>query len=318
MRTLRREIELVARSELPVLLTGETGVGKELAALALHRASGRRGTLVAVNGCASSETMFESAVFGHEPGAFTGAIGRRMGYLAEADNGTLFLDEICSLPLDSQAKLLRAVETNRFRRLGASSDAASRFRVLSASNRPLEAEVAAGRFRLDLYHRLRGYEIVVPPLRERADDVFVLFQHFLDAFDVADESPRLLDDTAIEFLATHPWPGNVRELRHVAQCAVLRARGATTMRREHLGGMRSPVRVLFTTAPAGAASEDARLLQQALVRNGWDTKSVALELQVSRKTVYERMRRHGITPQRRVAPHRGFRDAHPHSEGQVH
>lgn len=299
IRALRRDIELVARSELPILVTGETGVGKELAALALHRASGRGGAFVPVNGCTTSDAMFESAVFGHEPGAFTGAIGRRIGYLAEADSGTLFLDEICSLPLESQAKLLRAVETGRFRRLGASSDSSSRFRVVSASNRSLEAEVEARRFRSDLFHRLRGYEVVVPALRDRIDDAPILFRHYLSLFDTASEVSLDLDDSALEYLTTHRWPGNVRELRHVAQCAALRARGSSKIRREHLsatahGAPRSEVRA------SAADSQEALALRQSLMRHDWCTRSVAKEYSVSRKTIYERMRRLGISPRRRL------------------
>jgi DNA-binding NtrC family response regulator len=306
MRALRREIELVGRSEVPILVSGETGVGKELAATAIHRASGRAGAFVPVNGCTSSETMFDSAVFGHEPGAFTGAIGRRLGYLSEADLGTLFLDEVCSLPLESQAKLLRAVETGKFRRLGAGNDVSSRFRVISASNRDLEIEVEAGRFRMDLFHRLRGFEIVVPPLRDRVDDVPVLFRHYLDAFDRDYEAPREYDDSALEYLALHLWPGNVRELRHSAQCAALRARGATKLRREHLSAnARSVTR--STAIAISVESDEAVLLRQALIRHDWSTVTVAEELQVSRKTIYERMRRFGIKPQGRNTSRNGRR-----------
>ena len=311
MQVLRREIELVARSDLPVLISGETGVGKELTALALHRSSGRSGAFVPVNGCATSETMFESAMFGHEPGAFTGAVSRRPGYIAEADLGTLLLDEVCSLPLESQAKLLRAIDTNQYRRLGASRDSTSRFRLVSASNRSLQGEVDAGRFRLDLLHRLCGIELVVPPLRERGEDVLALFRHYLELFDPTGDSARELDREAAAYLRSHEWPGNVRELRHVAQRAVLRARGARTVVRDHLVPDGRATRGRLPASDLELRSKEAQLLGELLRRYDWCTKSVARELLVSRKTVYERMRRLGLQPARRgrsgVASARGRR-----------
>lgn len=179
MRRLRAHIASVARTDLPVLIHGETGTGKELVAQALHLASSRTGAFVAFNVCAIPEALFESALFGHVRGAFTGATGDSVGYLAEAHHGTVFLDEIGSLSLSLQAKLLRAIETRSFRPVGARQDRSSSFRVAAATNVSVEALVGGDSFRSDLVHRLCGDLIAVPPLREHADDIPCLVEHFV-------------------------------------------------------------------------------------------------------------------------------------------
>jgi anaerobic nitric oxide reductase transcription regulator len=224
-RRLLEEIHLVARSDFAVLITGETGVGKELVARQIHDTSPRRDeALIQINCAALPESIAESELFGHVAGAFTGASRDRAGKFEIADGGTLFLDEIGELPLGLQPKLLRAIERGEIQRVG--SDRALRVdvRILAATNRNLEAEVAAGRFRADLYHRLAVYPIRVPPLRERRPDIPLLAAHFLDlGRQRLGLGPVRLTDEARERLIGADWPGNVRELENVISRGVLRA-----------------------------------------------------------------------------------------------
>ncbi|MDX2171114.1 MAG: nitric oxide reductase transcriptional regulator NorR [Deltaproteobacteria bacterium] len=225
MQRLRSEIELVARSDFTVLITGESGVGKELVARALHAASARReAALIYVNCAALPETLAESELFGHVRGAFTGAIADRAGKFEVADGGTLLLDEIGELPLTIQPKLLRALQQGEIQRVG--SDAARRVdvRLLAATNRDLDAEVRAGRFRADLFHRLNVYPLRVPPLRERGDDIPLLAGFFCDVTRRRlGIGPVRLAPDALAALATYAWPGNVRELENVLSRVTLKA-----------------------------------------------------------------------------------------------
>jgi DNA-binding NtrC family response regulator len=297
MKRLRAEITAVAASEIPVLISGETGAGKELVAHQLHLQSGRRGAFVPVNACAPSDTMFEAAMFGHRRGAFTGAIADGPGYFIEADHGTLFLDEICSMASQSQAKLLRAIDTGHVRPIGGRADTVSTCRIVTASNRVLMDEVANGSFRSDLYYRIAACEIVVPPLRERREDIVPLFLHHLDALDPTGRAPRDVSTAALDHLLHHPWPGNVRELRHAAWIASVRAAGAQRIETVHLTS--ATVRLRPSLGATGlahlsdSAPQDQALLE-SLMRNAWQTVAVARELGVSRKTVYARMKRVGL------------------------
>lgn len=213
MQQLRALILRASQSRLPVLIQGATGVGKELVATALHLSSSRTGLFIAFNVCAIAESIFEDTLFGHVRGAFTGALRDSAGYMAEANGGTLFLDEINGLPLASQAKLLRAVETGVFRPVGAQRDRSSDFRLIAATNGDLGAAATAGVFRQDLLYRLSGLAIHVPSLAERLEDIPELVQHFLGT---QSEYPGLsLPTEAIRCLQRHSWPGNVRELKHV-------------------------------------------------------------------------------------------------------
>ena len=224
---LRREIELVARSDFSVLIQGETGTGKELVARAVHAASSRRHeAIIHVNCAALPETLAEAELFGHLRGAFTGAAGDRPGKFEIADGGTLFLDEIGELPLTVQPKLLRALQEGEIQRVGADRTLRVNVRVLAASNRDLPAEVAAGRFRADLYHRLNVYPLAAPPLRERGEDIALLAGYFCDvARRRMGVGPVRVDASAIDTLLGYPWPGNVRELENVISRAVLRRTG---------------------------------------------------------------------------------------------
>ncbi len=222
---LLEEIALVGNSELTVLLTGETGVGKELAAQALHAASARAARpLISLNCAALPEALVESELFGHVRGAFSGAVAERSGKFELADGGTLFLDEVGELPLAVQAKLLRVLQGGQLQRLGSDREHRVDVRVIAATNRDLAEEVRAGRFRADLYHRLSVYPLLVPPLRERGDDVLLLAGRFLEQ-----NRSRLglgslrLDASAQAALLAYGWPGNVRELEHLISRSALKA-----------------------------------------------------------------------------------------------
>lgn len=305
-RQLRELILRVAPSELPVWIEGETGVGKEQVAQAMHAASGRRGPFVAVNVCAVADSMFEDAFFGHVRGAFTGAQNETTGYFGEAHAGTLFLDEIGGLSLESQVKLLRAVETKRYRQVGAHTDRQSAFRVVAASNEPLEAMIRRGRFRADLGYRLRGIVVRVPALRDRCEDIEQLAVHFLSNGDPS--RSHQLPSGALEWLSTQHWAGNVREMRQLLLCAQQLAResdvGATALRAardliapDELASM-EPIEL------GRLVSRERDELVKLLDENEWNTLKVAQSLAVDRTTVYRRMRRLAIRA-RRTSPASG-------------
>ena len=305
MCRLRAEIALAARSEIPVLVAGETGVGKELVACDLHDQSGRAGAFVPVNVCALSESMFDAAMFGHRRGAFTGAVGDNRGFFAEADGGTLFLDEICSLSLNAQAKILRAIDTRSFRPVGGRTDIASDFRLVTATNRSLRDEVAEGRFRTDLMYRLMGSEIEVPSLRARRGDIAPLFLHFLASFGSAVDSHRHIASDVWESILRYDWPGNVRELRHAAWHVATRSAGAICIEREHLSRHLTagrPANTLATTIDEASADGESQALIRALLLHDWDTSAVARDLGVTRKTIYARMKRLHVPTRRTAMP----------------
>ena len=228
MRALHEELEAVAGSDLGVLLLGETGVGKELAARTLHARSARADApLVTVNCASLTESVAESELVGHARGAFTGAVGERMGPFELAHGGTLLLDEVGELPLSVQPRLLRALQQGEVRRVGAERPRRVDVRVIAATNRDLAEEVRLGRFRADLYHRLAVYPIHVPPLRARGDDVLLLAGRFLElARARLGSGPLQLSAEALDALRAWSWPGNVRELEHTLLRAALRATGA--------------------------------------------------------------------------------------------
>ncbi len=221
MAQVQRMVAMVAPSMQPVLILGPTGTGKELVAGLIHHLSSRADEpLVTVNCAAIPRELFESEFFGHEKGAFTGAAGRKTGLLEQSHRGTLFLDEIGDLSLEHQARILRAVETGRFRRVGGEEEISADFRVVTATNKELVDEIKAGRFREDLYHRLRAVEIRIAPLNQRRCDIPELAGYFLEAAaDRTGTEVRRLSPKALEYLAELPWPGNVRELKNVMEVA---------------------------------------------------------------------------------------------------
>ncbi len=225
MQKIYRELGSAARVDVPVLLLGETGAGKELAARAVHQHSARHaGPFVAVNCPALPDTLFESELFGHEKGAYTGADSRKIGKFELANHGTIFLDEIAELTVAAQAKLLRVLQEHELHRLGGSGPVRIDVRVIAATNRDLENLVAAGRFREDLFYRLKVFCIHLPPLRTRDGDVGRLAEHFVQVF--CGQLGRVacpLDPEVIRLLQAYPWPGNVRELQSVIQYALAQA-----------------------------------------------------------------------------------------------
>ena len=289
MRQLRASILRAARSRLSVLIQGPTGSGKELVARGLHMASARTGSFVAFNVCAVSDSMFEDALFGHVKGAFTGAVNETGGYLAEANGGSVFLDEINGLPLPAQAKLLRVIETGTYRTIGAARDRCSDFRVLAATNDDLGAAITRGTFRSDLYYRLSGVVLDVPPLRNRVEDIALLSTHLLAAD--AGTAPYELSRGALQRLEEHDWPGNVRELKHTLERASMLADTLVITAADVASAVASSI-----TAARSVRGEDAereRMLE-LLANSGWDTARLALDLGVHRTTIYRRMQRLGI------------------------
>ncbi|PLX75495.1 MAG: sigma-54-dependent Fis family transcriptional regulator [Desulfuromonas sp.] len=214
-----RKIELYADSDAAVLVTGETGTGKELVARAMHEQGVRRsGPFVAVNCSAISEELLESELFGHEQGAFTGALKAHRGRFERADGGTIFLDEIGDMPLATQAKLLRVLEAGRIERVGSERETPVDVRIVGATNVPLEGEVGRGGFRADLYHRIAVLRVHLPPLRQRLDDLSLLIRYFVDQFNQKyNKRAKRLTPEAEALLRSYLWPGNVRELRNVLE-----------------------------------------------------------------------------------------------------
>ncbi len=220
-----KTIGKVARSDVPVLITGESGTGKELVARALHSASGRaEGPFVALNAAAIPRELLESELFGHERGAFTGAVEARAGRFREADRGTFFLDEIGDMPIELQAKLLRVLQSGEVMPVGGRRSERVDVRILAATHRNLDAEVRSGRFREDLLYRLRVVPIALPPLRERPEDIPILAEHFVARYaEELDTGPRWLADETLRHLSGYAWPGNVRELENAVKRALVLA-----------------------------------------------------------------------------------------------
>jgi DNA-binding NtrC family response regulator len=228
--TTKRAIRIAARgaaSSIPMLIEGESGVGKEVFARAIHAASARAdGPFVAVNCGALPDTLVESILFGHEKGAFTGAIAKRIGKFEEADGGTLFLDEIGELPLEAQVKLLRAIQEGEVDPVGGARTVSSDFRLITATNRDLAAEVGAGRFREDLYYRISVFPMPLPPLRDRRADILPLAEGFAGRFALAEgKTVTGFTNDAKTHLQAAPWPGSVRQLENMIYRAVVLAEG---------------------------------------------------------------------------------------------
>jgi DNA-binding NtrC family response regulator len=234
MRGVAAQVRRLARHSAPVLIAGESGTGKELIARSLHQEGPRaKGAFVPVNVAALPRELVETEMFGHERGAFTGAVASRAGAFAEADGGTLFLDEIGDLPMDAQPKLLRALDGYEVRRVGGSVARRANVRVVAATHVPLEARVAAGEFRRDLFHRLEVFVIEVPPLRARPGDIAPISRHLLSQME-RELGRRTLSSAAIARLSAHAWPGNVRELRNVLYRACDAAGSRTLIEAKHV------------------------------------------------------------------------------------
>ena len=305
-------LQRAAASDATVLLEGESGTGKELFARALHVLSARAdGPFVAINCAAIPENLLETELFGHEKGAFTGATGRKPGKFELAHRGTLFLDEIGDLPILLQAKILRALETKRFERLGGTATIQVDVRVVAATNRNLKAAVAARQYREDLYFRLSVFPITIPPLRDRADDIPMLAKYFVERFcrDL-NKKPLVLAQSALEALAAYRWPGNVRELQNCIERAVILTDGDTIHAR-HLSlsfrdsvpaaslpdGAWAPLDLSGTLADASRramADFERRKIEQTLKEAGGDRGRAAELLQIGYRVLAAKLKEYGL------------------------
>ena len=286
METAISRARRIAKSDLPVLLLGDTGTGKELFAKSIHRASARASRpCLAVNCAALSETLLESELFGHEKGAFTGAAGRRSGIFEAASGGTVFLDEIGKAPLSLQAKLLRVLDTGEVRRVGGLEAVHVGVRIVAATNRDLDELVREGTFLPDLVYRLRGFEIRIPALKERPEDVALLFETF---------AGRPASAAALEILEAHDWPGNVRELRNLAESAAFLAGGRGPVPCDALPEWIRRAAVARVASLASLEESERDAIEEALTVAGGNRSRAARALGISRQTLYTKMTKHGI------------------------
>jgi len=294
-KTVLDQINMVGPVDSAVLVQGETGTGKEVIAQAIHEAGPRRqNRFVAVNCAAIPSALLESELFGHEKGAFTGAVAQTTGRFQSADRGTLFLDEIGDLPLELQPKLLRVLQEMQIERLGSGRTIQVDVRVVAATNQDLWRMVQERKFRADLYYRLNVFPIALPPLRERKDDIPMLIEHFVQKFAKRQgKSIHSIPDEVIEALKRHEWPGNIRELQNVIECAVIMTTGSvlvlpmTECRTQNRGS--APVRTL---ADAERAHITAMLRETHWVVGG--RRGAAAQLGLARTTLITMMQRHGI------------------------
>jgi len=327
MREVFRKIQLYAETEATVVITGETGCGKELVATALHRLSHRQqGPFASINCSAISEQLLESELFGHERGAFTGAVRAHRGYFEQADGGTLFLDEIGDMPLHTQSKLLRVLEEGELQPVGSERSRKVDVRVVAATHVPLEQAVSDGRFRADLYHRLAVLRIHIPPLREREEDILLLTNHFLQQFNQRYQKQiERFTPEALSILQAYLWPGNIRELRNLVERLVIetqapaiggRALAEWVRERQAFqpGGMQLAIRPATALVPISSKAEDPAVididllpevsspLNQARLRQAFhqadgNIAAAARLLGVHRATVYRHLSRLGLTRQ---------------------
>jgi DNA-binding NtrC family response regulator len=311
MKEAVRLVERVAPSDASVLITGESGTGKELIAHAIHRLSSRAdGSFIDINCAAFQESLLESELFGYEAGAFSGAKGRKLGLIELADGGTLFLDEITELPAQLQAKLLRAIETRTFFRVGGVRKVEVNVRIVAATNRNLDSVVADGSFRSDLLYRINGFQIDLAPLRERSEDIEPLTRHLLN--DVGGTTPPELDALAMDALRSYSWPGNVRQLKNTLERAVILSNnGRVTINELPPEVLRPAVAAPLTalTSPAGAPADfspqvaasptslrdvERQQILSALEQTGWHRGKTAEILGISPSTLYRRLRDYNL------------------------
>lgn len=300
VRRVRAMIERVRDTDAPVFIAGESGTGKELAAKTIHE-TGRRcdGPFVAVNCAAIPEALLESELFGHARGSFTGAFRDKSGLVEEASGGTFFLDEIGDLPLALQSKLLRVLEEKKIRRVGETRPRTVDVRFVSATNKDLDHEVERGRFREDLYYRLKIIAIDLPPLRERPDDALLLLNHFLDEFSRTMSRPRpFVSPVALEMLLHYPWPGNVRELQNEVQRCLVMAGGGPLILEDHLSPKINPAGETHSLASHRFAEAKAdfekRFLREALARCRYHRTRTAAEVGLTRQGLFKLLKKHGI------------------------
>jgi len=295
-------IQTVAPTDANVLITGETGTGKELVARAIHELSGRsKGSFVKVNCAAIPASLLESELFGHEKGSFTGAVAQKMGRFEVAHNGTLFLDEIGEMPLELQPKLLRAIQDQEFERVGGNRTIRTNARLVAATNRDLKAMVEEGKFRADLYYRLHVFPLEVPPLRERREDIPLLSRYFVQKH--SQRMSRNIDSiptSVLDALTNYDWPGNIRELQNVLERSVILTKGsALEVPMHELMGKAAPVMCRGGSRAEPHNAERARILKALEEARGQvgGPDGAAARLGLKRTTFQSRMRKLNISRQ---------------------
>jgi DNA-binding NtrC family response regulator len=293
MQKVLKEIESVAQSNSSVVITGESGTGKELVARAIHANSSRRYfPLVSVHCGALTESLLESELFGHEKGAFTGAMYNRKGRFEMADNGTIFLDEIATISTKMQIDLLRVLETKKFVRVGGNKEISSDFRVICATNRDLKSMVQNGTFREDLYYRLNVVNIFIPPLRDRTDDIPLLVDYFIRKYCTSmNRPPVTIDPAARKKLEEFSFPGNVRELENMIERAIVIGNGKKITLRD------LPIEKAVVTNSVESLDELERIhIQHILDKYDWNISRSAKALKVDRVTLYNKIAKYGLKP----------------------
>jgi two-component system nitrogen regulation response regulator NtrX len=297
MKSLQDEILKAAPSKGRVLIYGENGTGKELVAAAIHENSPRKGKpFVKLNCAAIPKDLIESELFGHEKGAFTGAVCRKEGKFELADGGSLLLDEIGDMSLDTQAKLLRVLEENEFERLGAKASMKVDVRVIASTNKDLRSEIKKGTFRDDLYFRISVIPIEVPPLRERKDDIPLLVDHFMTLFcEDNNRAPKEFSEGAVKVLMAYDWPGNVRELKNLVERLVIMT-DDKAIKEPDVRPLLGDAQVTAGDKPLSDLVEDYErsLIISELKRTGWNVSKAAGRLGIDRANLHRKMRRYGI------------------------
>jgi DNA-binding NtrC family response regulator len=302
MKRLYQDIKTVAESDFSVLIQGENGTGKEVIATVLHQHSARcKGPLIKVGCHISNTNLLEDELFGHEPGAFTGASSRRIGRFEQADGGTIYLDDIDDMPIDTQAKLLRVLQEREIERLGGDKPLKVNIRVIASTKIDLREVVKTGKFREDLYHRINVIDLCVPPLRQREGDIAVLVDHFVKRY--GGDTELRIDPEAMAALVAYPWPGNVRELQHSVQRAIAFGKAGGVLKKEHF--LRDYSAQLPEGTEAATPGDDRRQLKDVVaaaekahiknvMRIAGSVEEAASILGISRKNLWEKRKQYGL------------------------
>ena len=300
LQKTKQLIDAVAPNDISVLIQGESGVGKELVAQAIHECSPRKErNFVAVDCCTLQEKLFESEVFGHERGAFTDARKQKKGLIEGAEGGTLFLDEIGEIEPGIQVKLLRVLETGKFRRLGGTKDLVSNVRIVAATNRDLERLCKSGGFRADLYYRLAGFVIDVPPLRGRREDIPQLVEHFIKNHNFSRRINKKVASSAMRILVAYDWPGNIRELKNIVERAIILSGSHQAIRPDNLAFCASQLEIpsafslSFEHEPTLEEIEE-KYLTLLLERHSGHRSKIARSLGVSERSVYRMVEKYAV------------------------
>jgi two-component system, NtrC family, response regulator AtoC len=295
MKKIYELVHTVAKTDTTVMIRGESGTGKELVAKAIHINSNRKYfPIITVNCGALAESLLESELFGHEKGSFTGAQFRRKGKFEMADRGTIFLDEIGSISRKMQVELLRVIETKQFNRVGGNELIKSDFRVITATNESLEELVKAGKFREDLYYRLNVFSIIIPPLRERRDDIPLLSNFFINKFSIMmNKQVKNVSKEAMQFLMNHDWPGNVRELENAMERAMVVGKTNSIMV-DDLPFQLSKINAVYNNDDKTLAGLESKYILRTLNENNWNISKTAQVLEIDRVTLYNKINKYSL------------------------